>query len=119
MTSKRMTDKDLVRETARWETREIDPRGWDDAPEAVPRAGESTAISMRIPNKMLGILREFARRQGIGYQVLIKRWLDDRIRQEADALAQRLRTVELRHPVMLTRAASFTPGAGLEVSRAR
>lgn len=59
--------------------------GWEDAPDAVPRNAESVAISLRLPKKMLDILREFARREGkgIGYQALLKRWLDDRIRKEA------------------------------------
>ena len=35
---------------------------------------------------MLDILREFARRKGIGYSVLIKKWLDDRIREEAKSV---------------------------------
>ncbi|MBI2378911.1 MAG: hypothetical protein HYV07_33255 [Deltaproteobacteria bacterium] len=32
---------------------------------------------------MLLVLKKFARREGVGYQVLMKRWLDDRIRAEA------------------------------------
>jgi hypothetical protein len=32
---------------------------------------------------MLVIIKEFARRQGIGYQVLMKEWLDDRVKLEA------------------------------------
>ena len=64
--------------------REVTPTspGWVDAPDAVPRAAESVAVSIRLPKKLLGILREFARREGIGYQVLMKRWLDERIGKE-------------------------------------
>lgn len=58
--------------------------GWTDAPEAVPRIAESTAISVRFPTKMLPILKEFARREDVGYQVLMKRWLDERIKVEGD-----------------------------------
>ncbi len=36
-----------------------------------------------MPTKMLTVLKEFARREGVGYQVLLKAWLDDRICAEA------------------------------------
>ena len=82
--------EELAREAAFWDSAATIPEGWVDAPEAIPRIGESTAISLRVPTKMLAILREFARREGIGYQVLMKRWLDDRIREERNRLAARL-----------------------------
>ncbi len=52
------------------------------------RAKESMQISLRLPRQMIEILKEFARRAGIGYEVLVKRWLDERIRQERDRLRQ-------------------------------
>jgi hypothetical protein len=52
----------------------------------VPRAREATAISLRLPNDLLALLKKFAEREGIGYQVLLKRWLDDRVRFERDLL---------------------------------
>ncbi len=42
-----------------------------------------TAISIRMPNDLLLIIREFARRKEVGYQTLMKRWLDDRVKKEA------------------------------------
>lgn len=60
----------------------MDPRDWHDAPEAVPGAATSKSISLRMPHQMLAILKAIARREGVGYQVLLKRWLDERIRQE-------------------------------------
>jgi len=55
---------------------------------------------------MIAILKEFARRDGIGYQVLIKQWLDDRIRQES----QRRKTdVRFPDPVIRFQAAVFNP----------
>jgi hypothetical protein len=63
------------------------PDDWQDAPEAIPRVGLSKAISIRIPAPMLAILKAFARREGIGYQVLMKRWLDERIREEREKLS--------------------------------
>ena len=39
-----------------------------------------------MPNALLVLLKKFAEREGIGYQVLIKRWLDDRVRAERDRL---------------------------------
>jgi hypothetical protein len=77
---------ELAREARGWDAGEAEHEGWREAPEAVPRAGASTAISLRVPRQMLDILKAFARREGVGYQVLMKRWLDDRIRQERGAL---------------------------------
>src|SRR5262245_53988019 len=86
MTEKRMTDEELAQEARRWDNRENTPSGWEDAPEAVPRAGACVAISIRLPRAMVASLTEFARRGGIGYQVLMKRWLDERLRQERERL---------------------------------
>ncbi len=88
---KRATPKELATEAAAWADGTNTLAGWEDAPNAVPRHAESTAISIRMPRKMLAILREFARRKGIGYQVLMKRWLEDRIREEAKAHLERRR----------------------------
>ena len=85
--TRRTAASDLANEAPDWETCGFSPRARQDAPEAIPRVGNSTAISIRIPSQMLTLLKEFARRQGIGYQVLMKRWLDDRIRSERDKLA--------------------------------
>src|SRR6516164_8113944 len=88
MTEKRMSDEELTAEARRWDARELTPAGWEDTPDAVPRAKESTQINIRLPRRMVEILKEFARRSGIGYQVLMKRWLDERIRQERERLRQ-------------------------------
>jgi predicted DNA binding CopG/RHH family protein len=82
MTEKRMSDDELAEEARRWDNRENTPTGWEEAPDAVPRAKESIQINIRLPRQMVTILKEFARRSGVGYQVLMKRWLDERIRQE-------------------------------------
>jgi hypothetical protein len=79
--------EELAREAADWDLRRARPDDWQDAPEAIPRVGSSKAISIRIPTQMLAILKAFARREGIGYQVLMKRWLDERISEERDRLS--------------------------------
>jgi len=43
-----------------------------------------------MPKALLAVLKAFAEREGIGYQVLIKRWLDDRIREERNRLRKKL-----------------------------
>lgn len=63
---------------------------WEDAPEKLPRAGESEAISIRLPKIMLTVIKEFAKREDIGYQVLIKRWLDEKTLEERDAYLTRI-----------------------------
>jgi hypothetical protein len=76
----------LAAEAAEWDSRRRTPSGFTNDEEAVPRAHESVAISIRIPKTLLTLLKKFAEREGIGYQVLIKRWLDDRIRLERERL---------------------------------
>src|SRR5687767_310548 len=107
MTDRRLTEEELAAEAEQWSAREVDARTWTDAPGAVPRQRESVAISLRLPSKMLDILREFARRRDIGYQVLIKTWLDERIRSEAHLLRERGRTIQLHQPHIVRNAASF------------
>jgi hypothetical protein len=86
---------ELAAEAAEWDSRRRTPSEFVDDDDAVPRAHEATAISIRIPQALLALLKQFAEREGIGYQVLIKRWLDDRLRVERERL----------------RGASGTPGS--------
>jgi hypothetical protein len=76
----------LAREASDWDARRRSPAEFEDSMGAVPRAQEATAISIRMPKALLTVLKGFAEREGIGYQVLIKRWLDDRIREERNRL---------------------------------
>jgi hypothetical protein len=87
----RTPHEDLAREATDWDAGRRTPRGFTDAPDAVPRARESVPISLRMPKEMLDVLRKFAERENVGYQVLIKRWLDDRIRSEREQLRARQR----------------------------
>lgn len=73
-------------------------KGWQEGTESLcdfedsdaePRRNESVAISIRMPREQLRVLREFAKRQGVGYQVLMKRWLDDRIQLEFAQLKEK------------------------------
>jgi hypothetical protein len=79
--------EELGREARQWDSGAVTHAGWEDAPEAIPRVGGSTLISLRLPTQMLGFLKAFAEREGVGYQVLMKRWLDECIRQERDRMA--------------------------------
>ena len=107
MKRKQATHDELAREAQDWASGKINVTGWTDSPDAIPRAQESVPISIRLPKKMLELIRQFAKRENIGYQVLIKRWLDERIVQEAQA---RNRAVPLGQPVVVLQAASFTQG---------
>ena len=82
------SSEELEQEVQDWENRIIDPRNWIDTPESVPNIEGSTAISLRVPNQLLSVLKAFAEREGIGYQVLIKQWLDQRIRDERRKLVE-------------------------------
>lgn len=81
--------EELAREVREWEDGTRTLEGWVDAPEKIPNIEKSTLIDFRVPTDMVTILKEFARRQGIGYKVLMKRWLDDRIREERDKLREK------------------------------
>lgn len=85
---------ELAEEAAAWVEGRMTPEGWQAAPDAIPRVGETQSINIRIPKLMLTILKTFAQREGIGYQVLMKRWLDDRIRSERDRLRAHRRTLD-------------------------
>lgn len=82
----RTSHRALAREASDWDNRRRTPVDFVEDPSAVPRANEATAISIRMPNAMLVLLKKFAEREGIGYQVLIKRWLDDRLRAERERM---------------------------------
>lgn len=90
--------KTLEREARAWDSQSVTPRGWKEAPEAVPMAKASTAISLRVPTPMLEALKALAQREGVGYQVLIKRWLDERLRKERDKLVRKRVRSTASHP---------------------
>lgn len=104
---RRMTDEELIIEANRWDTQEVRPDKWEDCPDAIPRKRESVSISIRIPCDMLLILKEFAKREGQGYQVLMKRWLDDRIRVEREWLRKKRSSIRVESSSILRKATSF------------
>jgi hypothetical protein len=82
----RTPHEQLAREAAEWDARKRTPAGFKEAPEAIPRGARSVAISIRMPGDLLELLKRFAGREGVGYQALIKGWLDDRLRAELATL---------------------------------
>jgi hypothetical protein len=109
MSDKPLTDDELAREAERWDRRQATPADWQDAPDSVVRHGESVAVSIRLPKPLLALLKEFARRKRVGYQVLLKRWLDDRVRAEYEQLRVEMYPLKLRNPKLTLQAASFEP----------
>ncbi|MBF0441902.1 MAG: hypothetical protein HQK54_08370 [Oligoflexales bacterium] len=93
---KRTSEKQLEKEAALWDERKIDPKTWEDSPESLPRHDETEAISIRIPKLMLAIIKEFAGREGIGYQALMKKWIDEKILEERNLfiVSQRIKRGE-------------------------
>lgn len=53
------------------------------------RGGMTQTISLRLPRRLLSGLRREAERQEVSYQVLIKRWLTERLAQATEAAATR------------------------------
>jgi predicted DNA binding CopG/RHH family protein len=107
-----MNDTEMAEEARRWAEGELPSEPLVEAPDAVPRTKETEAISLRLPKKMLAILKEFARRQGIGYQVLMKRWLNERIGEERKAICM----IYPITPEVHRRAAAFDPRLANELS---
>ena len=98
------SDEQLAQEARLWTDGTLRPDDWADEPDAVPRSGATTPISIRLPTRMLSILKALAEREGIGYQVLIKRWLDDRIKLEKSRLSQSSES-DSRQPAATSEAA--------------
>lgn len=48
-------------------------------------------ISVNLPDKMIVILKEFARRKDLNLSELLELWLDDRIRVEAEAFRKSMK----------------------------
>jgi hypothetical protein len=109
MKTDRMTEADMAEEARRWAEGDLPAEPLVDAPDAVPRAKESVAISLRLPVKMVAVLKEFAQRAGIGYQVLMKRWLNERIREERERLGGARRAIVFVGPEVFYQAAAFDP----------
>jgi len=80
---RRATDEELAEEARRWDEGEVDLGEWVDVPADLSMRDPSVSISLRLPYKMLAILKEFARRRGLPYQTMIKEWLRGRIIVEA------------------------------------
>lgn len=81
------SDDQLAAEAEYWSKTTQLPDGWIDAPEAVPRRADAKSVTILMPTRMLDILEAFAERDGVRCQVLINRWLDERIREERDKLS--------------------------------
>jgi predicted DNA binding CopG/RHH family protein len=70
-------DRSRWQETAASKSVSAAREGWLDE--------NTTAISIRMPNTLLAVLKACAAREGIGYQTLIKRWLHERVVEIARA----------------------------------
>jgi hypothetical protein len=55
------------------------------------------------------LLKTFSAREGIGYQVLIKKWLDDRLRQELARIRGRKEVQALPTPARQSSRMSYAP----------
>ena len=53
-----------------------------DPEPAFDRGGMTQPISLRLPQRLLADLRRIAEQYEISYQLLIQRWLSERLRQE-------------------------------------
>jgi hypothetical protein len=83
MRGRRAPAEELAEEARQWDADEIDLSGWVDVPADLPVRNPSISVSLRFPQQMLAILKEFARRRGVPYQTMIKQWLRERLVLEA------------------------------------
>ena len=90
MTNSKTAPIDLAREARRFSADNNFDRdgGWSAVDDKSDLDGATVAISVRLPGRQLQLLKEFARREGVGYQTLMKRWLDDRLRDEFEAMRE-------------------------------
>ena len=82
----------LAEEARLWDSGALRPADWLDAPRAVPRFAESATVSVRLPKRTLAVVEAFAKREGVGCDALVSRWVDERIMEESaniDAAAPR------------------------------
>ena len=56
---------------------------------AADRSGMTQAVSLQLPQRLLTGLRREAERQEVSYQILIRRWLTERLAQETAAADSR------------------------------
>jgi hypothetical protein len=85
------TPSDLGAEVKLWDEKKINPRTWVDAPESVPGFSQTKPISLRMQVNALKVIKEFARRKGVGYQVLLKMWIDEKIAEERNLFVSQRR----------------------------
>lgn len=86
------SDEKLAEEARLWDSGALRPADWLDAPRAVPRIAESATVSVRLPKRTLAVVEAFAKREGVGCDALVSRWVDERIMEESanlDAAAPR------------------------------
>lgn len=77
------TDEKLAEEARLWDSGALRPSDWLDAPSAVPRIAESATVSVRLPKRTLAVVEAFAKREGVGCDALVSRWVDERIIEES------------------------------------
>ena len=75
-------DAKLAQEARLWDGGALRPADWLDAPDAVPRSAESATVVIRLPKRTLAVVEAFARREGVGCDALVSRWVDERVIEE-------------------------------------
>lgn len=108
-----MNDEERAKEAARWTPKEPASTGWVDAPEAHPVPPEEIErFYIPLPKNLAYMLREFAGRAGLNEQVLVKQWLDDRVKVEREKLQNGTRYVKLKdveHEIIFAIEETDTP----------
>jgi predicted DNA binding CopG/RHH family protein len=115
---KKRIEAELAAQARLWDKGEVAKTGWRRAPEAVPLETGSVAISLRLPAQALQIIRELARRKGVGYQILLKQWIDERLREEFQAHMDAQRTIVFGSTRIVRQAAARTFQSSADVALA-
>ena len=78
--------QELAEEAARWAEGAVRPGEWREAQDAVLQPNDVVQAEVPLSLEVLYLLRELALRQGVSYQTMLKGWIEERLRLEAQTL---------------------------------
>lgn len=77
-----LTGAELAGIADEWEERAKDPKQWRKVAGDDVEAGHYP-VSIRFPSRMLDVIKGIAESQGVPWQTLIKRWIDEKVLEVA------------------------------------
>ncbi|MEW5987850.1 MAG: CopG family antitoxin [Chloroflexota bacterium] len=114
MAKKKIPDFSSEAEEAHfWSTHSIDDYldGLEDAPlpQVSPEA-RTQAISLRLSTKTLTALKQAAAKRGVGYQTLMKQWLEEKLQEGEQPEQREFEEIVVRTQTALSQAQTLLNG---------